>query len=213
MKTPITFCYSFNSQNFHLNENRAYEIVGKYMSLWQCILFCSLQINAYSEDDMLGIEPLELRFPFELNNQISCSLELTNETNAYIAFSIQTTIPLPFHIQPNKEIVSPQSKYSINITLQPIDKAPQDKLPGDFIVRSTKVNDHLKSEDLSEDIFKKEEGKLVDEVNLTVAYKAEIPQVDESLRSPIISDTRNLHGQQESTVLQTEADSMVSTLT
>jgi hypothetical protein len=159
---------------------------------------------------MLGIEPLELRFPFELNNQISCSLELTNETNSSIAFSIQTTIPLPYRIQPNKGIVSPRSKYSIDITLQPIEKAPQDKLPGDFIVRSTKVKDHLKSEDITEDIFKKEEGKLVDEVNLTVTYKAEIPQLDESLRSPIISDTRNLHGPQESTVPQTKEDSVVS---
>jgi hypothetical protein len=159
---------------------------------------------------MLGIEPLELHFPFELNNQISCSLELTNKTNAFIAFTIQTTIPLPYSIQPNKDIVSPRSKYSVNITLQPIDKAPQDKLPGDFIVRSTKVNDHLKSEDIIEDIFNKEEGKWVDEVNLIVTYKHDKPQVDEPLRSLIISDTRNLHGPQESTVPPREADSMVS---
>jgi hypothetical protein len=77
-------------------------------------------------------------------------------------------------------------------------------------VRSTKVNDHLKSEDIIEDIFNKEEGKWVDEVNLTVTYKHEKPQVDESLRSLIISDTRNLHGPQESTVPPREADSMVS---
>ncbi|KAM3336721.1 hypothetical protein ACQJBY_030629 [Aegilops geniculata] len=75
------------------------------------------RMSPYSEDDMLGVEPLELRFPFELNNQISCSLELTNETNAFIAFNIQTTSPLPYCIQPNKDIVAPQSKYSVNIAL------------------------------------------------------------------------------------------------
>ncbi|KAM0907456.1 hypothetical protein ACQ4PT_016109 [Festuca glaucescens] len=114
--------------------------------------------SPYLDDDMLGIDPLELRFPFELNNHISCLLELTNETNDFIAFAIQTTSPLPYSIQPNKDIVAPRSKYSVNITLQPLEKAPQDwQYIGDFIVRSTKVNDSLKSENITEDIFHKEE--------------------------------------------------------
>jgi hypothetical protein len=138
-----------------------------------------LQIIPYLEDDMLGIEPLELRFPFELNNQTSCLLELTNETNAFIAFSIQTMSPLPYCIQPKKDIVSPRSNYIVNITLQPLDEAPQDRqYAGDFIVRSTKVNESLLSEDITEDIFNREE---VDEVNLTVTYKAEVPQVESSV--------------------------------
>jgi hypothetical protein len=173
-----------------------------------------LQIIPYLEDDMLGIEPLELRFPFELNNQTSCLLELTNETNAFIAFSIQTMSPLPYSIQPNKDIVSPRSNYIINITLQPLDEAPQDRqYAGDFIVRSTKVNDSLLSEDITEDIFNREGGKLIDEVNLTVTYKAEVPQVDVSLRSKIISDMRNLDSPQESSVAPTEAKSEVSIMT
>jgi ribosomal protein L31E len=66
--------------------------------------------------------------------------------------------------------------------LQPVDKAPQDRrYIDDFIVRSTKVNGSLISEDITEDIFNREEGKLVDEVNLTVTYKAEVPQVESSV--------------------------------
>ncbi|XP_071683880.1 uncharacterized protein [Lolium perenne] len=165
------------------------------------------QMSAYSEDDMLGIEPLELRFPFELNTKIPRSLELTNETNSSIAFSIKTTIPLPYCIEPKKDIVAPQSKYSVNITLHPIDKAPQDTLIGDFIVRSTKVNDNLKSEDINEDIFNRDGPKLVDEVNLTVTYMADVPQVDVSIGPLISLDTRNLHGPNESNVPLTEAES------
>uniref|UniRef100_A0A453GYH8 non-specific serine/threonine protein kinase n=1 Tax=Aegilops tauschii subsp. strangulata TaxID=200361 RepID=A0A453GYH8_AEGTS len=166
------------------------------------------QISPYLEDDMLGIEPLELCFPFELNSQISCSLKLTNETNDFIAFNVETTSPLPYCIQPNKGFVAPRSKFGVNITLQPLDKAPQDKYTGDFIVRSTRVNENL--DDITEDIFKREEGKLVDEVNLTITYKAEEPQVDVPLGSPIISDTGILHGPHVSTVLSTEAESKIS---
>ncbi|KAM0876121.1 hypothetical protein ACQ4PT_036375 [Festuca glaucescens] len=167
-------------------------------------------ISPYLEDDMLGIEPLELCFPFELNNQISCSLELTNGTNAFIAFSIQTTSPLPYCIQRNQDIVAPRSKYSVNITLQPLENAPQDKHTGNFIVRSTKVNGSLISEDITDGIFNRDEGKLVDEVNLTITYKAEVPQMDVSLESLIISDTRSLHGPQESSVPPTDAESEIS---
>ena len=95
--------------------------------------------------------------------------------------------------------------------MQPLDKAPEDNYTGDFIVRSTIVNENL--EDITEDIFKREEGKLVDEVNLTITYKAEEPEVDVPLGSPIISDTRILHGPHVSTVLSTEVESKVSMVT
>jgi hypothetical protein len=172
-----------------------------------------MQINPYSEDGMLGIEPLELRFPFELNRQISCSFELTNETNAFIAFSVHKMSPLSYCIQPNKDIVAPRSKYKVNITLQPLEEAPQDKDTGCFIVRSTKVKESLINDDITEKIFSREDSKLVDEVNLTITYKGEVPQVDVSFESLMISDTTNLHCTQESNVPPTEAESKVSLMT
>uniref|UniRef100_A0ACD5TQU9 Uncharacterized protein n=1 Tax=Avena sativa TaxID=4498 RepID=A0ACD5TQU9_AVESA len=180
--------------------------------------FCILEdqkkeISAYLEDDMLGIEPLELRFPSKLNIQISRSLELTNKTNSFIAFSIQTTSPLTYSIEPNKGIVDPRSKYSVNITLHPLEKEPHDNYTGDFVVRSTKVNDNLRSKDISEDIFDRKDGKLVDEVNLTVTCKPEVPQVDMPLGPPIISDTRILQGPHESSVLPKETESQISAST
>ncbi|VAH86766.1 hypothetical protein VPH35_057041 [Triticum aestivum] len=207
----VTISALSNGRSFHLNEHKAYEILGNAYLTVARHLGLFLQISPYLEDDMLGIEPLKLCFPFELNSQISCSLKLTNETYDFIAFIIKTTSPLQYCIQPNKGFVAPRSKFGVNITMQPLDKAPEDNYTGDFIVRSTIVNENL--EDITEDLFRREEGKLVDEVKLTIAYKAEEPQVDVPLGSPIISDTRILHGPHVSTVLSTEAESKISAST
>ncbi|CAM0901810.1 unnamed protein product [Alopecurus aequalis] len=132
-------------------------------------------INPYMEDDMLGIEPLELHFPFELNRQISCSLQLTNETNSYIAFNIQKTRPLPYCLQPHTDIVPPRSKSSVHITLQPQDKAPRDMQHTDeFIVRSTRVNDGIAVEDINTEMLNQETNREVDEVNLDVVFDAQL---------------------------------------
>uniref|UniRef100_A0ACD5YC66 Uncharacterized protein n=1 Tax=Avena sativa TaxID=4498 RepID=A0ACD5YC66_AVESA len=132
-------------------------------------------INSYLEEDMLGIEPLELHFPFELNTHMSCSLQLTNETDSYIAFNIQKTRPLLYYIQPHTDIVPPGSKCSVKITLQPQDKAPWNmQHANEFIVRSTRVNDGIAVEDITTEIFNKETNYAVDEVNLDVVFDAQL---------------------------------------
>jgi hypothetical protein len=75
------------------------------------------------------------------------------------------------------------------------------------------VKESLINDDITEKIFSTEDGKLVDEVNLTITYKGEVPQVDVSFESLIISDTPNLHRTQESNVPPTEAESKVSLMT
>jgi hypothetical protein len=121
---------------------------------------------------MLGVEPLELHFPFEINKQISCSLKLTNQTDAYIAFNIQKMSPLPYCMQPNKGIVPPQSKCSVDVTLHPQHRAPWDMQRADeFIVWSTKVNG-FSSEDITISMFNKESG-VVDAMNLDVIFHTE----------------------------------------
>ncbi|KAL8210342.1 hypothetical protein R6Q57_007074 [Mikania cordata] len=39
-----------------------------------------------STGELLSIEPQELQFQFELKKQISCSMQLRNDTNDYVAF-------------------------------------------------------------------------------------------------------------------------------
>lgn len=124
---------------------------------------------------MLGIEPLTLHFPFELNKQISSSLELTNETGTCIAFNIQTMMPLPCHVEPYRGIVLPRSGYSVKITLEPHEEAPRSmKYAYVFILQSTKVKDGLAAEDITEELFNIKAGNMVDEVILDVIFDAEL---------------------------------------
>ncbi|CAL5030810.1 unnamed protein product [Urochloa decumbens] len=63
--------------------------------------------------ELLGIEPLELQFPFELKKQISCSMQLTNRTDDYIGFKVKTTSPKKYCVRPNSGIVPPRSTSDV----------------------------------------------------------------------------------------------------
>lgn len=154
------------------------------------------QIPSLDYDDMLGIEPLELRFAFEVNKEISNAVELTNETGNCVAFNIKTVSELNYLAQPNKGIVLPQSKNIVKITLQTTQgRTTLRSMPraNEFIVQSTKVVDGLTDEEITEDMFNDEAGRVVDEVNLTVVYDdgpAEEPQADQSLEAnaPVVPE-------------------------
>ncbi|VAH85998.1 unnamed protein product [Triticum turgidum subsp. durum] len=128
-------------------------------------------IRPHWDDDMLGIEPLKLHFHFEPNKQISCLLQLANDTTASIAFSIQSVSPMPYCIQPNKGIVPPLSSCAVDITLQSQSKPPKDmQYLGEFVVRSTKVADGVTTGEITSDMFSKLSGEVVDEVNVDVVF-------------------------------------------
>ncbi|XP_037488003.1 probable tyrosine-protein kinase DDB_G0283397 [Triticum dicoccoides] len=128
----------------------------------------------FDEDDMLGIKPLELQLPSELKKEVSCSIELTNDTHNCIAFNIQLPSRQWYSTQPYKGIVQPESKYSMNITVQPRDFHEHDHA-NKFIVQSMKVSEGLRDDDFTERMFE-EASEVVDEVNLMVAYKPTKPQ-------------------------------------
>ncbi|CAO2183431.1 unnamed protein product [Urochloa humidicola] len=134
---------------------------------------------------MLGIEPLELRFAFELNKEISNAVELANETDNCVAFNIKTVSQLPYVTQPNKGIVRPRSKSTVKITLQALGKTLGFMSHADeFIAQSTKLEDHagLTDENIRENMFNIEAGKGVDEVSVTIVYdESKKAQVDQSL--------------------------------
>lgn len=136
-----------------------------------------MKISPFSEDDMLGIEPLQLHFPFELNKQMSCTLQLTNETGSYIAFNIKNTSPLAYCIQPQKGFMPPRSMCSVEITMHLQGKTPgyMHRASG-LIVWSTKVNDCLAVEDIATNMFINEADNVVDVVNLDVVFDISEPQ-------------------------------------
>ncbi|KAM0840935.1 hypothetical protein ACQ4PT_059336 [Festuca glaucescens] len=117
---------------------------------------------------MLGVEPLDLYIPFQFNKEMSCSFELTNETDYYFAFEAQKMSHLYCNIEPQAGIVPPHSKYGVDITLQPRDEAPE--RANKFVVRSTRVNNGFTTEDITPATFNKDKGNVVDEVKLNVVF-------------------------------------------
>ncbi|CAL4991223.1 unnamed protein product [Urochloa decumbens] len=122
---------------------------------------------------MLGIQPLELHFQFQLNTVITRSVELTNDTDDYFAYRITTSSLLPYCTQPSKNIVPPRSKCSVTITFQALDMAPEKCKYGasQFYVQSTRVDESLTGEDITEDMFNEKPGKVVDKVDLIVVLE------------------------------------------
>ncbi|CAM0903602.1 unnamed protein product [Alopecurus aequalis] len=121
--------------------------------------------------ELLGIEPLELRFPFETKKQISCSMQLTNRTDGYIAFKVKTTSPKKYCVRPNSGIVPPRSTSDVIVTMQAQKEVPPDMQCKDkFLVQSAVVTEGMAVKDITGEMFKKESGNVVDEVKLKVLY-------------------------------------------
>lgn len=147
---------------------------------------------------------MELHFASsELNKQISWLVELSNVTSNFIGFKIKKKTKefwqekeilkkLQYCTEPKKGIVPPGCERKVKITLEGME-APETTPQGihlpvdEFIVKSTKVKEDLKDEDITKHMFKREAGKVVDEVNLTVVVydETEKPQVDQSLQKPL----------------------------
>ncbi|MQM05966.1 hypothetical protein Taro_038785 [Colocasia esculenta] len=124
-----------------------------------------------SSGELLGIEPLELKFPFELKKQISCSLRLSNKNEDYVAFKVKTTNPKKYCVRPNTGVVPPHSTCDVIVTMQaqrdaPIDMQCKDK----FLVQSVVANPGATVKDITPEMFTKESGNTVDECKLKVLY-------------------------------------------
>ncbi|KAK3136632.1 hypothetical protein QOZ80_5BG0439740 [Eleusine coracana subsp. coracana] len=118
---------------------------------------------------MIGVQPLETRVHFELNKQISCSIQVANGTDDYFAFSVSRCSLRPYNIYPSTGIVRPRSNFSIIIALQPLKKAPvEEQCKDEFTVQSTRVEECLEATDITGDIFHEGPGRVVDQVDFTV---------------------------------------------
>ncbi|KAG0534943.1 hypothetical protein BDA96_04G323300 [Sorghum bicolor] len=124
--------------------------------------------------ELLGIDPIELRFPFELNKQISCTLQLTNKTDKQVAFKVKTTSPKKYCVRPNNGMVAPRSKADVVVTMQAQREVPPDMQCKDkFLVQSAIVAKEIMPKEVTGDMFTKDSGNIVDEVKLKVVYLAQ----------------------------------------
>lgn len=124
-----------------------------------------------STGELLSIEPQELQFPFELRKQISCSLQLSNKTDNYVAFKVKTTNPKKYCVRPNTGVVMPRSTCDVIVTMQAQREAPQDMQCKDkFLLQSAIASPGATAKDITSDMFNKEAGNRVEECKLRVAY-------------------------------------------
>ncbi|KAM5572874.1 vesicle-associated protein 1-2 [Rosa sericea] len=151
-----------------------------------------------STGELLSIEPLELKFPFELKKQISCSLQLSNKTDSYVAFKVKTTNPKKYCVRPNTGIVLPRSSCDVIVTMQAQKEAPSDMQCKDkFLLQSVKTNDGATPKDITPEVFNKDAGHVVEECKLRVVYvsppqpPSPVPEGSEEGSSPRASVTEN----------------------
>ncbi|KAK8520835.1 hypothetical protein V6N13_076971 [Hibiscus sabdariffa] len=124
-----------------------------------------------STGELLSSEPSELKFTFELRKQISCSLQLSNKTDNYVAFKVKTTNPKKYCVRPNAGVVLPRSACEVMVTMQAQKEAPPDMQCRDkFLLQSVKVNDGVTATDITAEMFNKEAGHVVEECKLRVVY-------------------------------------------
>ncbi|CAA2954218.1 vesicle-associated 1-2 [Olea europaea subsp. europaea] len=124
-----------------------------------------------SNGELLRIEPQELEFPFELKKQISCSLQLTNRADSYVAFKVKTTNPKKYCVRPNTGVVLPHSTCDVIVTMQAQKEAPEDMQCKDkFLLQAAVVSPGTTTKDITPEMFSKESGNRVEESKLRVAY-------------------------------------------
>ncbi|CAH1448078.1 unnamed protein product [Lactuca virosa] len=113
-----------------------------------------------STGDFLNLHPSELKFPFELKKQSSCSLQLTNKTDQYIAFKVKTTNPKKYCVRPNTGIVLPRSVCNVTVTMQAQKETPSDMQCKDkFLLQAVIAPNGATNKDITANMFNKEENK------------------------------------------------------
>ncbi|CAA6656134.1 unnamed protein product [Spirodela intermedia] len=162
-----------------------------------------------SSGELLGIEPLELTFPFELKKQISCSLQLSNKTEDYVAFKVKTTNPKKYCVRPNTGVVLPHSTSDIIVTMQAQKEAPADLQCKDkFLVQSVTVSPGSTLKDITAEMEKRGGMQAEGDLCGTASAPSPVPEGSEEGSSPRPSVSDNgtlnvseLHAPQRLTLL------------
>ncbi|XP_059298785.1 vesicle-associated protein 1-2-like isoform X2 [Lycium ferocissimum] len=166
-----------------------------------------------TSEELLIIDPLDLKFRFELKKPITSSFELINKTDNHVAFKVKTTNPRKYTVRPNSGIILPRSRSNVTVTMQPQTELPPDMQCKDkFLVQSVITNPGSTTKDINPDMFNK--GNHVEECKLKVIYvspprkPSPVPEDSEEGTSPTASET-DLQGQSEPQDNSTKARDLI----
>lgn len=147
-------------------------------------------MSAGGGNQLISVHPDELKFLFELEKQSFCDLKVVNHTEHHVAFKVKTTSPKKYFVRPNTGIIQPWDSYVIRVTLQAQREYPPDMQCKDkFLLLSTTVPPNTDVDDLPQDTFTKESGRVLEECKLRVVYitPAQGNSEDEAMRSSMHS--------------------------
>ncbi|CAD5315216.1 unnamed protein product [Arabidopsis thaliana] len=122
-----------------------------------------------STDELLTFDHVDIRFPIELNKQGSCSLNLTNKTDNYVAFKAKTTKPKMYCVKPSVGVVLPRSSCEVLALKEaPADRQCKDKL----LFQCKVVEPGTMDKEVTSEMFSKEAGHRVEETIFKIIYVA-----------------------------------------
>lgn len=120
-------------------------------------------------EELLDIQPFELKFTFELKKQSTCVIQLGNKTDQCVAFKVKTTSPKKYCVRPNVGIIKPKAISNFTVTMQAQCIAPPDLQCKDkFLIQGIVVPFGTPDKDITSDMFAKDTGKYVEEKKLRV---------------------------------------------
>lgn len=139
--------------------------------------------------ELLDVQPLELCFIVEANKQSSCSIQLGNKSDQYVAFKVKTTSPKKYCVRPNVGIIKPNGTSDFTVTMQVQRAAPLDLQCKDkFLVQCTVVPSETTEENITSDMFAKDSSNRVEERRMRVVLVC-APQ------SPVLAPVNGLVNQ------------------
>ncbi|XP_024996416.1 vesicle-associated protein 1-2-like [Cynara cardunculus var. scolymus] len=142
-----------------------------------------------STGELVSVDPVELKFPFELNKQISSSLQLTNKTDNHVGFKVKTTNPKKYCVRPNTGVVLPRSTCEIMVTMQAQKDAPPDMQCKDkFLLQSVVASPGATPKDITPEMFAKDSGRVVEECKLRVVYFPATPSTSAAIAQGTVDD-------------------------
>ncbi|KAI4315203.1 hypothetical protein L6164_028037 [Bauhinia variegata] len=130
-----------------------------------------MSASSASGNQLVSVQPDELRFQFELEKQTFCDLKVLNNTENHVAFKVKTTSPKKYFVRPNTGVIQPWDSCIIRVTLQAQREYPPDMQCKDkFLLQSTTVSQNFDADELPPDTFTKDSGKSIEERKLRVVY-------------------------------------------
>ncbi|KAL9390426.1 hypothetical protein Peur_019031 [Populus x canadensis] len=121
--------------------------------------------------ELLEILPRELKITFEVKRESSCSIQLGNKSDQYVAFKVRTA-------HPRKSIACGLTRVLLNQSQLVISQVfpiflcsayiqkKMSQTSHKFLVQSTVVPPGTTEEDITSNIFSKEGGKYIEEKKL-----------------------------------------------